>query len=803
MPETVQISIPLPGEDIYSYSVPDSLKSCIQTGKRVIVPLGNRQTIGFVIGHGSPPDHIKLKEVIDVLDDEPLFGEDRLEFYRWISKYYMCPLGRVLKAAHPGVVSTGMQRIVVLTEAGLESLKKGGCGELERKILSTLQLSGKTTVNKIFSIVDEAGFSVLNSMRSRDLIEYVYEFREKVKKKYKKIVHPVLDMKNCEEIGRKPAKKAILDFLKQHGTTSLDDLKNIFPNPGIHLKWLEEEGYIRSELREIIRDPFEQFQSDISDIPELTTDQKSVLQDINKSVDSSRYAPFLLNGVTGSGKTEVYLRTIESVVARGKQAIVLVPEISLTPQLVKRFRARFGRNVAVIHSMLSDGERFDTWRMAREGRVNIVIGARSAIFTPFDNLGVIIVDEEHESSYKQDDPPCYNARDLSLVLGRMTGATVILGSATPSVESYYNSRTGKLGYLTLPGRAGGQSLPEVKVIDMKRESSFIFSRILKNAVLENYRNNNQTILFLNRRGYSTSLICENCGEIFRCPNCNISLTYHKSDNSIKCHYCGLDEQFSNRCNSCGMNFRGTGIGTQTVEQELIKLIPGARVHRMDKDSAGSKLKLMDIYNKLQNDELDVLIGTQMVAKGHDLPGVTLVGVISADMMLSIPDFRSGERTFQILTQVAGRAGRGNSEGTVVVQTYNQDHPSVIYAIEQNSEKFLESEMELRRALGYPPFTKMINVRFEGKDEDRLRDYVMHVYNSARSSLSKLNKIEIDIIGPSQCPVYRIKNRFRWQMILKSSDVKILHAFASKLYEATGRGRGNIKVVLDVDPQNFH
>jgi len=803
MPNTVQISIPIPRDEIFSYSFPDTCKDLVEIGKRVLVPFGNRKVLGFIVGFDPPPEGIRLKDIADVIDEEPLFDEKRLGFFRWVSNYYMCSLGSVLKAAHPGVLVTGLKRIIVLTDKGRKHLARSKSDDLTSRILNSVFLTERITAEKLFNIIEDSNFALLNSLRRRGFIEYEYEFENKARKKYTKVIYPLPNLENTAEIENKPAKRSVLEFLLRHQQAVIDDLRELFPNITTHIKWLEENGYVGVEYKEVIRDPFEEFSYYDEDIPELNSDQNAVLKKIKGSIASGEYAPYLVNGVTGSGKTEIYLRAIKNVIEKGKQAIVMVPEISLTPQLVKRFKTRFGDKVAVLHSMLSDGERFDTWRQARKGRINIVIGARSAIYTPFSNIGIIIVDEEHESSYKQDELPCYNARDLSLVLGKMTSSTVILGSATPSCESYNNSVIGKIGYLELPLRAGGRPMPEVSVIDMRKEGNPVFSGLLKSALAENFRNGNQTILFLNRRGYFSSLICENCGDIFSCPNCSIPLTYHSNGDSIKCHYCGLDEKFSNKCGKCGAVYKGLGIGTQTVEQQIKSFIPSARVYRMDRDTTGTKLKLMEIYRKLENNEVDILIGTQMVAKGHDLPGVTLVGVISADMLLGIPDFRSGERTFQLITQVAGRAGRGASPGTVIVQTFNGDHPSIQYAIEQDSVKFLENELELRDSLRYPPFTKMVNIRFTGSDESKTRDFANYISKCARSAISELAEGKLVIMGPSRCPLYRLKNKYRWQMILNSTDLRTLHALSGKLVSLANEKRGNVKVSLDVDPQNFY
>ncbi|MGH7885248.1 MAG: replication restart helicase PriA, partial [Thermodesulfobacteriota bacterium] len=523
---------------------------------------------------------------------------------------------------------------------------------------------------------------------------------------------------------------------------------------------------------------------------------------IKRSIRDNEFKAFLLHGITGSGKTEVYLQTIAEIIDKGSQALVLVPEISLTPLLVKRFKSRFGDKVGVIHSQLSEGDRFDAWRRAHRGDLKVIIGARSAIFAPLKKLGIIVVDEEHDSSYKQDEAPSYNARDMALVLGNMYSCPVVLGSATPSVESYLNASKDKYVYLSLPTRVGKSFLPEIHLVDMKNVKEKIFSPDLQSRLIKNFEDKNQSILFLNRRGFSNLLVCEGCGELYNCPNCSVTLTYHKSGNAIKCHYCGIDEEFVNSCLKCGSKFTGLGIGTQKLEQEVKALLPDARVEIMDRDTIKGKVRLLNLYKLLENKEVDVLIGTQMLAKGHDLPDVTLVGVISADLSLGIPDFRSGEKTFQLITQVAGRAGRGEKPGNVIVQTYNPEHPSIKFAVDHDSISFLKYEAAIRKSLFYPPYSKMVNFRFGGTDEKLTKQFAGRSKAIGKKLRSKLGIEDIEIIGPSESPVYRMQNRFRFQMIVKSDNFSSLHSFCSRLYILLLKQKGNIRLRVDVDPYNF-
>ncbi len=800
----VEVSVPLPVEQTYHYDVPDTFKRTVEIGKRVLVPFANRLTIGFIVGRGKAPEGVELKKLIDVIDENPLFDNTRLEFYRWVSGYYLSFLGIVLKSAYPGGIGVSLSRRVNVTSKGLSSLEHGDGSKKQSRILNVVHTSEGISPKKLFELVDGVKFADLNRLISKGLLEYNYNLK-KLRPKHKKFLSPNdRTAQALEELkGKMPAKAAVLDFVLTHGTVEAEELKVISSSVTTHLKWLEEKALLSVEQREVIRDPFRNMEYSPESPPSLTLEQKAALSSIDRAINEGRHSTFLLHGVTGSGKTEVYMRAIDCALKKGREAIVLVPEISLTPQLVKRFKSRFGDNVVVIHSLLNDAERFDSWKAASRGEVKIVIGARSAIFAPFKNLGVIVVDEEHENTYKQEDAPCYNARDVAVVLGRSTGSAVILGSATPSVESYSNCQRRKFEYLSLPLRVGSGALPGVSVVDMRKQSNPVLSKVLEKEITENFKNKDQTVLFLNRRGFSTLLIHQDTGEIFYCPNCSIPFTFHRAGNQIKCHYCGTSEDFDIVKKNATSPLKGLGIGTQTVEQELKRLLPDARIERMDSDSTGGKNKLLSLYKRLERKEIDVLIGTQMVAKGHDLPGVTLVGVISADTSLSIPDFRSGERTFQLITQVAGRAGRGSSPGRVIVQTYNPDHPSIQLAKLHDSTAFLTKEMEIRRVTDYPPFCRLVSFRLSSTDEAALTETVKKIDRMTKAEISRLTPGALEMLGPSQCPIYKINNRFRWQMILKGKKTNLLHAFSRTLYNSfSGYNKDRVRITLDVDPVNF-
>jgi primosomal protein N' (replication factor Y) len=802
MKETIRVAIPIQNEETFHYSVPPHLQDGIQIGKRVLAPFKSRRAIGFTVGFGKPPEGLALREIIDIVDEEPLFDEKRLEFLNWIARYYLTSLGIVLKAAHPGGLGISLKKVIKITGEGAHPFAKDRLGEFEKLVLKTLSISGEIPVKKLLNLVEGVTYELLNSLRRRGFVEFGYEISSDPKVKLEKIIVAQRRVNLGDKTKRIGSTKTqILDFILSRDRVSYSKIRETFGDVSHHIRWLSDKGFVKIEYEKILRDPFSEMTSLNENPPRLTTDQEAAFRKIKEAIKLGKFSSFLLHGVTGSGKTEVYLRAIEEVIKSEKEAIILVPEISLTPQLVKRFRGRFGKNVAVIHSALSDGERFDAWRMARGGDVRIIIGARSAIFAPFKNLGVIVVDEEHEPSYKQDESPRYNARDLSLVLGKMTNAVVLLGSATPSVESYANALKEKFTYLSLPLRVQDRPLPEVEVVDMRAERGEVFSQMLKKAIERNYNERKQTILFLNRRGFSNLIICTKCGDSLTCPNCSISLKYHIKEDSLRCHYCGIAERFFKTCRKCGANLRRLGIGTQKIEEELKKTFSTARVERMDSDAIGGKVKLLRLYEKLENGEVDILVGTQMVAKGHDLPGVTLVGVISADLALGTPDFRAGERTFQLITQVAGRAGRGEHHGTVIVQTYNPDHPSIKFAVEQDSIGFLKEELQLRDELGYPPFSRLVNFRFQGRVESNTENTAKESGETARKLASKLPIGDISILGPSPSPIYKIRNQYRWQMLLKSSDFNMLHKFSRQLVNILTQTKGSnkVKISVDVDP----
>ena len=572
-----------------------------------------------------------------------------------------------------------------------------------------------------------------------------------------------------------------------------------------HLKQLEKKGYIEVIEEKVDRNPFNDKEIKPTKNLKLTAEQQEAFDKVNEKIKNNEYKQFLLYGVTGSGKTEVYLQLIGEVLKKNKTAIVLVPEISLTPQMVDRFIARFGEEkIAVLHSKLSIGERFDQWNKIKNGECKIVIGARSAIFAPIQNLGLIIIDEEHDGSYKSETNPRYNAKELAGYMAKQNKIPLVLGSATPDICTYYNAEYKKIEMLELTQRANKSSLPEVDVIDLKLElangNRSILSTKLYTEIENNLKNKKQTILFLNRRGYSTFVMCRDCGYVVKCKNCNITMTYHSKGNKLKCHYCGHEQKNMSVCPECNSkNIKYFGTGTQRLEQEINKIFPEATTIRMDVDTVTKKNSHEEILSKFKNENIDILIGTQMVVKGHHFPNVTLVGVIAADSSLYIEDYRANERTFQILTQVAGRAGRENLPGKVIVQTYNPENFAIECSKKQDYNIFYETEIELRKQLKYPPFCDIISIGLTDTEESKIKIISEKLYKNINELIKKYS-LEVMIYKPLPCPIDKIKNKYRWRIILKGKLNNTLIDIIN--YSIENVNNKSTRIIVDTNPTNL-
>ncbi len=801
----VEVAIGLPVEKNFYYEIPSALLERLTLGSRVLIPFGGRKVTGYAIAF--PPDLADypkaegVKPILDILDEKPAFDSPMLAFYRWISHYYLYPLGQVIKGALPPGINLKSQRVLSITQEGRTLLRSEKLTREELEILGSIADHGEMPLEKA---AKRLPYWRIFSLNEAGLIHIEQALKDvRVKPKREKVVRYKEEERG--EASLSPRDKEVLTFIREVGEISHKSLCAEFKRASHIVKKLKEKGLVSVELRDVYRDPFCSLTPDEGARPKLTPKQAESLEIIDNAIDSLRFSPFLLYGITGSGKTEIYLRAIEKVVEMGREAIVLVPEISLTPQLIDRFLNRFGGRVATLHSGLSRGERYDEWRRIRDGKANIVIGARSAIFAPFHRLGMIIVDEEHETSYKQEEKLRYNARDLAVVRAKLCDAVLILGSATPSLETYHNAAVVKFHLLKLDERIDGKPLPTVEIVDMRAEKAkgIILSQKLRKALSQNLAAGGQTLLFLNRRGFANFIQCPDCGFVFKCPNCSVSLTHHFRAKKLICHYCNYGITIPDFCPKCqGYEIRPLGIGTEGVEDEIRKVFPGAIVDRMDRDTTRQRRSHQRILKKLESGETNILIGTQMIAKGHDFPNVTLVGVICADFSLNLPDFRSSERTFQLLTQVAGRAGRGRNPGKVIIQTFNPDHYSIQMARNQDFGKFYQEEARFRKELDYPPFSRLINLRIEGSNQKRSIKAAQEMGERGRRMLkARPDGRGIEILGPSSAPLVKLKGKYRYHMLIKGLRAMPLHRFVEELSRNMKKqwvGRG-VNLTIDVDP----
>lgn len=734
----VEVAFPIPARQLFTYLIPEHLRGQIQPGCRLFAQLGNRKALGFA-AHvlDTPPAQIKdLKPVMDLLDEEPLFGPELLRFLRWTADYYMASLGETFAAAYPFSPATRPRMVKVVL--------------LNDRILTSEQIP--------------------------------------------------------EDI-QKPNQRRVIEFLihRKALLSPADISRELGVGPST-LKTLEKHGWLRIESREQARVPQFAYKGDYGADLTLTSDQEQALALIERALRQASPKPILIQGVTGSGKTEIYLRAIDTVLRLGKTALVLIPEISLTPQTMDRFRSRFGDRVGILHSGLGQGERYDEWRMARHGERPILVGTRSAIFAPLENPGLIIVDEEHDGSYKQSDPsPRYHARDLAVVRAHLAGTLAVLGSATPSAESAYNVRSGKYEGIELRQRASTHGLPMVQLVDMRGRAGdeAILSRELFEALWDRYENRQQSILFLNRRGFATSLICNHCGHILMCDHCSVAMVFHNSQRLLICHHCDARKPPPEYCPACTEKFiRQRGYGTERVVQEVEEKIPGARVVRLDRDTTRQKGEHDRLLTPFRQGESDILVGTQMIAKGLDFPNVTLVGVLNADYALSLPDFRAAERTFTLLTQVAGRAGRGKHPGEVFIQTYCPDHYSIQLALTQDYNAFYEKEIRYRRLIGFPPFSRIVLWRVESTIEDIARGKAWELYSILSAALQ--GHQGVTLLPPVEAPLYRLRDFFRWQIALKSRSLPAIRSLLSNkaLLKFITLRRRELRVIQDVDPSDM-
>ncbi len=797
-----------------TYRFPDSLPVC--PGQRVLVPLATRKAVGIVLRPSSgAPAGIEVREAVRALDPEPVLSPELIRLGIWIADYYLAPPGEVFRAMLPLRRETRRARLVRLTDEGKRKL-----AELAASLLEESRASQEVAFLAYLDRRPGASVEVLHRkfpealQRALAQTWVTVEEAERVRSR-----REVFAVKLAGPLPERPPRlspvaRRIIETLEKHGPAedhrrlleaaraNLGNLRTLSRAGLIELGGAETLGLRPGEPSATGDDGFPE--SDMENPPSLTPSQSNVLNDIFPRLDSGRFSVVLLHGVTGSGKTEIYLHLIGRCLEQGRSALMLVPEIALTPAMQSLFLSRFGGQVALLHSGLTERERDDAWWRLRRGEAKVVLGTRSAVFAPVVNLGAVIVDEEHDSSYKQDETPRYHGRDVAVVRAQFAGALALLGSATPSLESYWNAREGKYQLATLEERVGGKKLASVEVVDMRQEfrethTQVPISRRLKEEIEAQVQTSAQTMLLLNRRGYSWFLLCRSCGQTQRCLNCSVSLTYHRREHRLICHYCGYSAAIPSVCPACGSEYLSyVGEGTEKIEQKFAELFPGARVARLDRDVARRRSEFLRVLSDFRKGKIDILVGTQLIAKGHDFPGVTLVGVVSADIGLGLPDFRAAERTFQLLTQVAGRAGRGDAAGRVLVQTFFPDHYAIRLSADQNYADFFSKEMGFRRMMHYPPITVLANVVAQHEKLERAAQVAKEIGEFFTKVDGQFPGTKI--LGPGPAPVARAERRYRIQFLVKSVSRTRLHALLKQLSDhCDGVGIQPRDVMIDVDP----
>ncbi len=822
------VAIPRPVRRLFTYTVPPSLLSRCRRGVRVVVPFGRRKLTGYLIevgqGAGESRASLPLKAVEEVLDPDPVLTESILDLTRWSAEYYLVSWGEMLRAALPGMKAV-LHRMVAITDTGQRLLRdaplsKVAADPVAREVLGLAARfsSERGKAIRLSVLRKRLGPRFRASLLSRlerDGLVQVTEIAAAPGPRARSNEYAILAGRDDTAVSREGAAKS-----PRLGARQRDALKALQEGGGKLAvpRLLERASADRSTLRSLVkrglvwieaveapRQPhFMDLPADPAPPLRPTPDQQAAIAAIETLLHAGQYATCLLQGVTGSGKTEVYLKAIEAVVASGRKALYLVPEIGLTPILARRMRARFGEVLAVLHSRLSEGERHGEWRRIRDGKVEVVLGARSAVFAPVAGLGLIVVDEEHDASYKQEEYPRYNGRDLAIVRGKMAGAVVVLGSATPSMESYDRAMRGKYVLLGLPSRVGTAGLPLVERVDMRREFKEvgrepIVSRRLLAALQDRIGRREQSLVLLNRRGFSTFVLCRACGEQVGCRRCSIAMTLHLRDRRLRCHYCGESRGVPETCPACGgshLHFGGTG--TERLEQVLTAALPGARIERMDRDTVRGRGSVEGILSRVERGQIDILLGTQMIAKGHDFPNVTLVGVLAGDALLGLPDFRAAERTFQLLAQVAGRSGRGDLRGEVIVQAYDADHHAIRSACEHDLQGFAAKELAYRKALNYPPYSALAVILVKDRVFDRARAGAATVAALLRRRSPRSDQV----LGPAPAPLERLRGEYRVQVLLKAASRRQRQAALGAMLEELDRGKTRVdRLVIDVDPMS--
>ncbi len=792
-------------DKMFDYLIPEELEGIVVVGSCVTVPFGtaNKQKEAYVMAVKEETAAKKLKAIGRLSKEIRLFDEKQLELIRWMREKYLVTYLDAIHAIAPSGTTVSYEEWIVLS------------GKAERSdeiVAALLENGGACEINRLMGLFEGNIKKKLDALIKAGTIKSELRDSRTVKDKIVRMAEATCESEELSTVicalekSNAFAQAKMLEILADCGRLSISDLVHFSGGSYSAVKALEKKGYIKTYDLAVMREVEEIGGGKKATIPQLTAEQNRVLSPLLETIEKKEYKPYLLHGVTGSGKTEVYMRAVSAAIEAGRKAIVLVPEISLTPQMVSRFKERFGKRVAIIHSGLSLGEKYDQWKKIRNGEADIAVGARSAIFAPFDDIGAIIVDEEHEQTYKSEMSPRYEVHDVAEFRARQYGALLVFASATPLVTSYYRAKMGSYTLLEMERRVTGKDMPEVLIADMREEleagNKSVISRALAERIGENLKNKNQTILFLNRRGFSTFVSCRKCGYVAECPNCSISLKYHKYDNTLRCHYCGHTTKNYEKCPECGSPYiRYFGGGTQKVEEEIHKLFPDATAIRMDVDTTGKKNSHAQILNKFEKEKIDILIGTQMVTKGLDFPDVTLVGVISADTILNIDDYRSCERTFSSLEQVTGRAGRGDKKGVSVIQTYSPDNKAICLAKEHKYKEFYNEEIEVRRAMWYPPFCEMISVIFSGTNENVTAQCARFFAKNLAGAKDSGQRVQL--LGPISAYISKIKGKYIYRLIIKCEDSTAMNEFLAYAQDKCRKNANydNVTVIIDKNPNN--
>ena len=807
--ESVEVAIPVPVNRTFSYLIPEGLKDLIKSGVRVKVPFKNRVLIGYVLDIKKNDTSMVLKEIVDVLDTEPLFHKNMVRFLRQISHEYLTSIGEVLRHALPGGLNTIPYRVGYITQKGNEYLESIKRDNPQINYLRWVRDNpGKRLPAPLHIAYQLKRFGFIELKEKGTKARRIDTFRRFVRFK-RGIDARALIQGIIASPGRAKNESDFLEFIYKKGEVARSSLVKSFSN-GQYLirKWIKR-GALEYIERPFLRDYTPSLIQYMPEPESLYPQQQDAINIIEKNIQRGNFSVHLIHGVAGSGKTEVYFEAIRSAIKMGKKAILLVPEIALSNYMAGIFASRLGKRVAVYHSGLSYGERYAQWmRMARD-EVDLVIGARSSIFAPFSRVGLIIMDEEHDPSYKQEEGIRYNVRDLALMRAKQEGAVLVMGSATPSVESYYHAKEHRYILLNMPERIQERPMPEVMIVDMKKQKSMndgagIISAPLCEEIKSALDNGKQVMLFLNRRGYIRVHLCVLCGKALRCINCDVALVHHLERGRVLCHYCGYSIPVPDTCPYCGQRgLKRYGYGTEKVEGLIHELFPHARIARMDRDSVRKKGASVRLLRNFHQKEIDIIVGTQMITKGYHFPDVTLVGILAADLSLNFPDFRAGERTFQLLSQAAGRSGRGTERGKVIIQTFNPEHYTITNASRHKFMEFFQKEISLRKTLGYPPFVEMALIRVEGNRMDivsRKAEEISRLMSELNSGWFKGDN-KISVLGPVEAPIFRLRGKYRYQILIKAKHRDALLEYLGRIKEDVNGllRRSGVSMVIDFSP----